>query len=401
MKPRETITPSGAVYWPAFVSSSCQTGNVWAGNRAQPACPRKGAYEPAKRGIPSAGEQFHKVWQFWFYRLGAILSPSNRGSPMNSSSPPVALILGVTGDFGQTIAEALFRRGWAIRALTRRANEQRLTFPFAIEWRKGDALDAASVRSACEGAALIVHGVNPPRYRRWREDGLPMLANTIAAAKATGATILFPANVYVFSSASPDSVDEAAARFPTTRKGQVRLEMETMLAEAAHHDAVRVIALRAGDFFGPGIVNSWFALAVAKDGRATKVIRTLARPGTAHAWAYVPDLAEAFARLVDRRAELPAFTLAHFAGHADMSGRDMAEAVQRAIGDPRRPIRPFPWIFVWFGAPFVPLLREALEMTWLWKKSLTLDNTKLRALIGGEPHTPLNVAVETALNARR
>ena len=41
-------------------------------------------------------------------------------------------------------------------------------------------------------------------YRRWREDGLPMLANAIAAARGAGAAILFPANVYVFSKASPE-----------------------------------------------------------------------------------------------------------------------------------------------------------------------------------------------------
>ncbi len=315
--------------------------------------------------------------------------------------PPVALVLGVTGGIGQAIAKALVRRGHVIRALTRRAANQRPAMAFPVQWRQGDALDGETVRSACQGAELIVHGVNPPGYRRWREDGMPMLANSIAAAKATGATILFPANVYVFSSASPDAVNEVALRSPTTRKGQVRLEMEIMLSEAAARDGVKVIALRAGDFFGPGIVNSWFAQALAKNGSAAKVIRTLARPGAAHAWAYVPDLAEAFARLVDRRAELPTFTLAHFAGHTDVSGRDMAAAVQNAIGDPQRPIRPFPWLLVWLGAPFVPFLRETLEMTWLWKKSLTLENAMLRALIGEEPHTPLALAVATTLNAPR
>ncbi len=33
-----------------------------------------------------------------------------------SSSPPVALVLGITGGIGHAIAHALARRGWAIRA---------------------------------------------------------------------------------------------------------------------------------------------------------------------------------------------------------------------------------------------------------------------------------------------
>ena len=91
-----------------------------------------------------------------------------------------------------------------------------------------------------------------------------MLANTIAAARDAGATILFPANVYVFSAASPATVDETTPRRPTTRKGKVRLEMETMLARASEEHGVRVIAVRAGDFFGPGTVSSWFSQALAQ-----------------------------------------------------------------------------------------------------------------------------------------
>lgn len=320
---------------------------------------------------------------------------------MPPANAPAALILGLTGSIGGAIAHALARRGWKIRALSRRPAAQRPVLPFPVDWRSGDALDGAAVISAAEGATLVVHGANPPGYRRWREDGLPMLANAIAAAKAHGATILFPANIYVFSTASPPRVDETAPRKPETRKGQIRLDMEEMLEQASRQDGVRVIALRAGDFFGPGVANSWFSQAMVKGGAAAKSIRTLTPAGIAHAWAYVPDLAEAFARLVDRRSELPAFTLLHFGGHVDWTGRDMAEAVHRALGRHEMPVKPFSWTAVQVGALFVPFLREAREMIWLWKTSLTLDNAALRRLIGDEPHTPLDVAVAAALAETR
>ncbi len=316
---------------------------------------------------------------------------------MSHSSPRTVLVLGLTGAIGLGIASALASRGWSIRALTRRPQNGRPVLPFEVEWWSGDVLDSNAVAAAAEGVALIVHGVNPPGYQRWREDGLPMLANTIAAAEKAGATILFPANVYVFSIASPQFVDEKTPRTPTTRKGKVRLEMEQMLEEAATRRGVRVIALRAGDFFGPGVKSSWFAQAMAKGGHSAKVIRTLTPAGIGHAWAYLPDLAEAFARLVDRRTELPAFTLLPFGGHSDRTGRMMAEAVQWVLGQPPRPIRSFPWVMLWLGAPFSAFLREALEMTWLWKTTLLLDDTALRRLIGEEPHTPLDEAVKSAL----
>lgn len=319
----------------------------------------------------------------------------------HDTNTPTALILGLTGAIGGAIAKALAKRGFAIRALTRRPPAERNSFAFPVDWRDGDARDPASVLAAAAGASLIVHGVNPPGYARWREDALPMLANTIAAAKAVGATIVFPGNVYVYSSASPAVVSETSPRRPTTRKGQVRLEMEEMLEQAARDHGVRVIAIRAGDFFGPGVTNSWFAQALAKGGMAVTSVQRLTRPGIGHAWAYVPDLAETFARLVDIRADLPACTMLNFAGHYDATGHDMTDAVRRVIGRPDLPVKPFPWIILWLAAPFVGFMREAIEMRWLWKQSLALDNSKLVGLLGAEPHTPLNGAVKAALASNR
>src|SRR4051794_20558867 len=132
---------------------------------------------------------------------GRHSSGHSRSSDMPTSpSTPTALILGLTGAIGGAIAETLARRGYTIRALTRRPPGARPVRGFPIDWREGDAREAASVRAAAEGASLIVYGVNPPGYARWREDALPMLANTIAAAKPAGATIVFPGNVYVYSS---------------------------------------------------------------------------------------------------------------------------------------------------------------------------------------------------------
>lgn len=315
----------------------------------------------------------------------------------HETPPGIALILGLTGAIGGGIAKALAQRGWSIRALTRRPAAARPAFPFAVEWRDGDALDAASVLAAADGVSLIVHGVNPPGYARWREDGLPMLDHAIAAAVQANATLLFPANVYVYSTAAPAMVSETTIRAPTTRKGQVRLDMEERLEQAARDAGLRVIAVRAGDFFGPGVTNSWFSQALAKGGLAAPALQTLTPAGIGHSWAYLPDLAETFARLVDIRHELPRFTLLHFAGHEDTTGRAMVDAAKRVIGKPDLPIRPFRWLWLWLGAPFSTFLREALEMRWLWQRRLALDNTALRHWLDEEPQTPLDEAVRAAL----
>lgn len=254
---------------------------------------------------------------------------------------PVALILGLSGAIGGAIASSLEARGYRIRALSR--HEPGTTkHAFAVDRIKGDAVNKDNVVAASNGASLIVHVVNPPGYTKWREVGISMLRNTISAATVSGATILFHANVYVFSPTSGAVVSEATPKQPKTRKGQVRLEMEHLLADAATSRGVRTIAVRAGDFFGPGVTGSWFPQALAKGGRSAKVLRDLSKPDVGHTWAYVPDLAETFARLVDRRETLAPYELFNFRGHwtaGHRAARPRDQAVPLVHHVPRYAVR--------------------------------------------------------------
>lgn len=109
----------------------------------------------------------------------------------------LALVLGATGGIGGAVARKLQARGWTVRALNRNAAKVSASGQ-GFQWVQGDAMNAADVRKAAEGADLIVHAVNPPGYRDWEKLVLPMLDNTIVAARAVGARILLPGNVYNF-----------------------------------------------------------------------------------------------------------------------------------------------------------------------------------------------------------
>jgi nucleoside-diphosphate-sugar epimerase len=173
--------------------------------------------------------------------------------------------------------------------------------------------------------------------------------------------------------------------------------MERHIEAGAGRGRMRGLIVRAGDFFGPhGTANSWFAQ-IAKPGRPLAAVAYPGRREAGHAWAYLPDLAEAMVRLIEREAELPAFARFHFGGHWFDRGVAMAEAVRRVAGRPQAPIRRFPWALVYAGAPFVALFREMLEMRYLWKEPLALDNARLVAFLGAEPHTPLDEALRATL----
>jgi nucleoside-diphosphate-sugar epimerase len=313
----------------------------------------------------------------------------------DNTTSRTALVIGPNGTFGAHAMVALLRHGWTVKAMARdpEAAARRTGENTPVEWIRGDAMNKADVIAAARGVQVIVHAANPPRYQRWRQLALPMLEATIAAAKAEGARIVLPGTVYNFAPDSGPMISESAPQTPVTRKGKVRVEMEEML-KAASRDGAKALVLRAGDFFGPAAPNSgllWFTS--RKDGRVTSVSYS-GKAG--HDWAYMPDLAETLARLLDREADLADFDVFHFRGHWFEDSRAMGEAIRRVTGDPRIPLRAFPWFVVQAAAPFVPLMRELAEMKYLWTRPIGLDESKLKAFID-VPHTRLECALRESL----
>jgi nucleoside-diphosphate-sugar epimerase len=315
----------------------------------------------------------------------------------SAAEPRLALVLGATGAFGSHTLAALLKHGWRIRALARdpEAARRRAGPAMPIEWVKGDALDKASVLAAADGADLIVHAVNPPAYRNWKATVLPMVDAAIAAAEAVGARLLVPASVYNFAPDAGADIHENAPQRPATRKGKIRVELEDRL-RAASARGVRVLIVRAGDFFGPGDANSaldW--LVMRSRGRPT----ALFRPGpknNLHDFAYLPDLGETAARLLDRADELAPFEVFHFRGHV-LTPVQLLAALRRASGNAGLPAIPFPWSVMRVMGVWNETLRELMEMRYLWRAPITLANGKLVAFLGEEPHTPLDTALREAL----
>lgn len=306
-----------------------------------------------------------------------------------------ALVLGATGGIGGAVAATLLRRGWRVRALNRNIAAAR-NRNSALEWIQGDAMNAEDVKTAAQGTSVIVHAVNPPGYRNWSQLVLPMLNNTINAAKATGARILLPGTIYNYGPDAFPILRETSPQNPQTRKGAIRAEMERRLRSAADSGA-RVLIVRAGDFFGPNAGNNWFSQGLVKPGRPIASISYPGRARTGHAWAYLPDLAETMIRLIESEPKLAAFETFHFGGHWDADGTAMIEAIRRVTGNPEIPVKKFPWPLLTVLSPFVTLFREMHEMRYLWEQPLRLDSTRLSNVLGGEQHTPLDEAVRNTL----
>jgi nucleoside-diphosphate-sugar epimerase len=305
----------------------------------------------------------------------------------------IALVIGANGGIGRESCLALQRHGWQVRALVRKppddGNEH------GIHWIKGDAMSLSDVLGASQGVHVIVHAVNPPGYRNWDKLVLPMLDNTIEAAKANRARVVLPGTIYNYGPDAFPLLQENSAQHPSTRKGEIRVEMERRLADAARN-GVRTLILRCGDFIGPHAGNTWFSQGLVKAGSLVKALHYPGDYDVGHAWAYLPDVAETIARLLEREERLADFDRFHFGGYW-LDGHGMLNALRRAADQPHIAARHFSWWLTALLAPFMETLREVRKMRYLWKSPAQLDDRKLIAFLGGKPYTPIDDALRTTL----
>jgi nucleoside-diphosphate-sugar epimerase len=329
-----------------------------------------------------------------------FLHRQRQGADMtrNGTRNNTVLVLGATGGIGGEVARQLRDAGWTVRAL-KRAAESAVAQRDGITWLRGDALNRQDLADAAQGCSVIVHAVNPPGYRQWSTRVLPMLDNTVAAARDQRATIVLPGTVYNYGPDAFPLLSEDSPQHPLTRKGAIRVELEQRLLQASREGA-RVLIVRAGDFFGPRAGNNWFSQGLVKPGLPVKAVSVPGERGVGHQWSYLPDVARTMVELLGRRDTLDAFASFHMAGHWDADGTQMSDAIRRVVqrrtGTAPR-VGAFPWWLLTLAAPFVTTFREMHEMRYLWRTPLRMNNARLVAALGHEPHTPLDAAVEASL----
>lgn len=284
-----------------------------------------------------------------------------------------ALILGGTGRFGRHAGKAFAKAGWQVKQFDR---------------KQGDLPDMA------QGADVIVNGWNPP-YSKWAAQLPELTEQVIAAARVSGATVMQPANVYVygFREAMPAIVGPDVPQRAKNPLGRLRIDMERRFREAD----IQVILLRGGDFLDDQASAGWFDRIIARNWAKGKLVYpgALDRP---HAWAYLPDMAAALPRLAEMRGELRQFTELAYAGYT-LTGQQLAEACGAALGR-RMKISSMSWLPIQLARPFWAEAKHLLEMRYLWDQPHRVDGSALNAILPDLPRTPLEQALRRALEVQ-
>ena len=280
------------------------------------------------------------------------------------------LILGASGKIGTHTADAFWNAGWQVRHYDRQTND---------------------MTAAAKGVDVIVNGLNPPNYHDWERTIPAITAQVIAAAKSSGATIIIPGNIYNYGN-HPGVLDENTPQQAQTKKGRVRVDMESAYKDAG----VPTIILRAGNFIDPlgnGCIMSMLIMREIKKGKLTAA----AAPNTLQAYAYVPDWARAAVMLAEKRAELAPFADIPFPGHA-FTVNDRHRHVQARTGRQIK-ITSFPWWVMTVASPFWELAREMREMRYLHEMPHQIGTAKFDRILPDFRATDLDAVMSSGLPA--
>ena len=284
------------------------------------------------------------------------------------------LILGPTGRMGRHAVIAFKAAGWEVRLFDRSKD---------------------SLWDAAWGASVIVNCWNPP-YTHWASEVPEQTAQIIEVAKASGATVILPGNVYVYvyvyvyGAQAPEQFGADTPHLAQNPLGRVRIEMET----AYKMSGVKTVVVRAGDYIDTEDSSNWFDMIITKP--VTK--RSISYPApldVPHAFAFLPDVASTMVALAEKRHSLAVFEDVAVPGYT-ITGNELAQEIESVVGHTVK-AKKMAWWPIYLASVFWPLGRRLIEMRYLWSKPHHMDATRHTALCPEVLMTPLAEALRQSL----
>jgi len=307
-------------------------------------------------------------------------------------------LFGAAGAIGQSVAAALRARRIPYRAIGRSRQSLDAAFgadPLA-EIATWDPNQPESVRAAARDLGAIVHLVGVP-YWDFAQHPV-IMRQTLDGAIAEGVErLLLIGTVYPYGRPRAARIAEDHPRDPHTFKGQMRKAQEDLVLDAHARGTIRTTILRLPDFYGPAVDRSLLADAfrAAVEDRHARLIGPIDRP---HEFVYVPDVGPVVASLL---AEPDAFGRAwNLAGAGVTTPREMVTRIFDEAGTRPRWFTAGKTLLRLFGLRD-RLLREMVEMHYLFTSPVLLDDSALRSLLPDVHKTPYDEGIRRTLAATR
>lgn len=307
-------------------------------------------------------------------------------------------LFGAAGAIGGSIAAQLRKQARPYRVVGRGRAELEAKFsadPSAeiVTWNPDDP---ASVRAAARGIDTIFYLVGVPY---WQFELHPeLMRKTLDGALAEGVRhLVLIGTVYPFGLARTERVSEDHPREPHTFKGRMRKAQEDLVLAADAAGSIRGTILRLPDFYGPNIERSLLASAfqAAIAGGRAQLVGPIDKP---HEFIYVPDVGPVAVALADEpRAYGRTWNLA---GPGVITERAFVERIFQEAGRKPKFIVANKAVLRVMGL-FNPLMRELVEMNYLFTTPVIMDDSAILQLLGDIKKTSSEEGIRETLRRMR
>lgn len=315
---------------------------------------------------------------------------------------PVHVVLGGNGVVGRETLRALREHDVAAVSVGRRpaapATATATAGDDGSESAKADhviadLLDPAAVRRTLHGAdvAYLVAGL-PYSSGVWADQWPRIVDNTVAAALAEGAHLVYLDNVYAYGRVTGPMTEDTPIN-PAGRKGAVRAAALEQLQVASDRGLAVTIG-RSADFTGPGATTSVFNGFVLDRITAGKRPTWLLDADQPHSLTATTDIGDALVVLgTDERATGRTW---HLPTAPALTGRQYVELA----GVPAARTAVMSSATLRFGALFATSARETLELRYQYTDPYVFDSSAFERTFGLHPTPTADVVAASLLHAR-
>jgi nucleoside-diphosphate-sugar epimerase len=296
-------------------------------------------------------------------------------------------ILGANGTIAQELSKNLPRYTGSIRQVSRNPKKINPSDELIV----ADLLNFEQTDKAVAGSE-IVYLLAGLKYdlKVWKTQWPGLMKNVIDACKKHNSKLVFFDNVYAYGHVTGPMTEQTPFN-PSSRKGEVRATIATMLLDEVKAGNLNAMIIRGADFYGPGAMLSLPYNMVSEKLKAGKSSQWLGDPKKIHTFTYTPDAGKSVAILGNTPSAFNQ-TWHALSSQEKITGEQFVRIACEIMNRPYK-LQTLPKIAVRALGLFVPVLREFVEMMYQYENDYVFDSSKFEKAFDIQA-TPYRTGIE-------
>lgn len=279
-------------------------------------------------------------------------------------------ILGANGVIATELSKHLPNYTQQIRQVSRNPKKVNAS----DEIMSADLLNYDQTERAVAGSKIVylVAGL-PYKTSLWQTEWPTLMRNVIDACKKHNSKLVFFDNVYAYGYVN-GIMTEATPFNPTSKKGEVRAKIATLLLDEINAKNLEAMIVRGADFYGPNALLSLTHSTVTEKLRAAKTSQWTGDPKKIHTFTYTPDAGKSVA-ILGNTASAYNQTWHALTSPEKITGEQYIRMACEIMNRPYK-LQALPKFGVQVLGLFIPVLREFVEMMYQYENDYIFDSSK-------------------------